>query len=57
MNENEFHLAARAYLEDGPTRMSDHAVLSTLEQIHATRRRRSARPAWRSEPNERATRR
>lgn len=46
MNENEFELAARAYLEDGPTRMSDYAVSSTLEEIHATRQRRAVRRAW-----------
>jgi hypothetical protein len=44
MNENEFDLAARAWLEDGPIRMSDHAVLSALEEIHTTRRRGSG---WR----------
>ena len=41
MNENEFDLAARLWLDDGPSRMSDRAVLSTLEQIHATRQRRA----------------
>jgi len=50
MNENEFDLAARAWLEDGPTRMSDHAVLSALEEIHTTRQRRAVWPAWRATP-------
>ena len=40
MNENEFDRTARAWLEEGPTRMSDRAVLSALEEIHTTRRRR-----------------
>ena len=44
MNENEFDLAARAWLDDGPTRMSDHAVLSALEEIRTTRQRGSS---WR----------
>jgi hypothetical protein len=50
MNENEFDLAARAWLEDGPTRMSDHALLSALEEIHTTRQRRAVWPAWRAAP-------
>jgi hypothetical protein len=50
MNENEFDLAARAWLEDGPTRMSDHALLSALEEIHTTRQRRAMWPAWRATP-------
>ena len=41
MNENEFDLAARAWLDDGPTRMSDRALLAALEQIHTTRQRRA----------------
>jgi hypothetical protein len=48
MNENEFDLAARAWLEDGPTEMSDHALLSALEEIHTTRQRRAVWPAWRA---------
>ena len=50
MNENEFDRAARAWLEDGPTRMSDKALLSALEVIHTTRQRRAAWPAWRTSP-------
>ncbi len=50
MNENEFNLAARVWLEDGPTQMSDHAVLSALEEIHTTRQRRAMWPAWRATP-------
>ena len=50
MNDNDFGLAARAWLDDGPTRMSDRAVLSALEQIHTTRQRRALRPTWRSTP-------
>ncbi len=50
MNENDFDLATRAWLDDGPSRMSDHAVLSTLQEIHTTRQRRVLRPAWRATP-------
>ena len=50
MNENDFDLAARAWLDDGPTRMSDHALLSALEEIHTTRQRRAVWPAWRATP-------
>jgi hypothetical protein len=50
MNDNEFDLAARAWLEDGPTRISDRAVLSALEEIHTTRQRRAMWPAWRATP-------
>lgn len=50
MNDNEFDLAARAWLEDGPTRMSDRALQSTLEEIHATRQRRARWPAWNAVP-------
>jgi hypothetical protein len=50
MNENEFDLATRAWLEDGPTRMSDHDLLSALEEIHTTRQRRAVWPAWRATP-------
>ena len=39
MNENDFDFdqTARAWLEDGPTRMSDHALLSALDEVHTTR--------------------
>jgi hypothetical protein len=50
MNENEFDLAARAWLDDGPTRMSDRAVLSTLREIHTTRQRRAMRAARKGPP-------
>jgi hypothetical protein len=50
MNENEFDRTARAWLDDGPTRMSDRAVLSTLEKIHTTRQRRAWWPARRATP-------
>ncbi len=48
MTENEFDWTARAWLEDGPTRMSDRALLSALEEIHTTRQRRALWPAWRA---------
>jgi hypothetical protein len=48
MNENEFDLAARAWLDDGPIRMSDRALLSALEEIHRTRQRRAMWPAWKA---------
>jgi hypothetical protein len=50
MNENEFDRAARAWLDDGPTRMSDRALASALEEIHTTRQRRALWPAWRATP-------
>ena len=50
MNDNEFDLTARAWLDDGPTRISDRALLSALEEIHATRQRRAMWPAWRATP-------
>jgi hypothetical protein len=50
MNENEFDLAARAWLDDGPTRMSDRPLLSALDEIHTTRQRRVVWPAWRATP-------
>jgi hypothetical protein len=50
MNENEFDRTARAWLEDGPTRMSDRALLSALEEIHTTRQRRTSWTARRATP-------
>ena len=50
MNENDFDQTARAWLDDGPTRMSDRAVLSALEEIHTTRQRRAWWPARRATP-------
>jgi len=50
MNESDFDLAARAWLDDGPTGMSDRAVLSTLDEIHTARQRRALWPAWRATP-------
>ena len=50
MNENEFDRTARAWLEDGPTQMSDRAVLSALEEIHTTRQRRAWWPTRRATP-------
>ncbi len=46
MNEKEFDRAARAWLDDGPTRISDRALLSALEEVHTTRQRRVLWPAW-----------
>ncbi|HEX7347460.1 MAG TPA: hypothetical protein VF253_11765, partial [Candidatus Limnocylindrales bacterium] len=50
MNESEFDLVARAWLDDGPSQMSDRAVLSALEEVHATRQRRARWPALRAIP-------
>lgn len=50
MNENDFDRAARAWLDDGPTRISDRALLSALEEVHTTRQRRSRWPARRATP-------
>jgi len=48
MNENEFDRTARAWLDDGPSQMSDRGLLSALEEIHTTRQRRSPWPARRA---------
>jgi hypothetical protein len=50
MNENEFDRVSRAWLDDGPTRMSDRAVLFALDEIHTTRQLRAPWPAWRAAP-------
>ena len=50
MNDNDFDRTARAWLDDGPTRMSDRALLSALEDIHTTRQRRVVWPARRAAP-------
>jgi hypothetical protein len=50
MNDNDFDLVARAWLDDGPNRMSDRALLSALEEVHGTRQRRLLWPAWRATP-------
>jgi hypothetical protein len=50
MTENEFDRTARAWLDDGPSQMSDRALLSALEEIHTTRQRRSPWPARRATP-------
>lgn len=50
MNDNDFDLVARAWLDDGPTRMSDGPLLSALEEVHTTRQRRAVWPAWRATP-------
>ena len=50
MTDNDFDQTTRAWLDDGPTRMSDHALLSALEEIHTTRQRRAMWPAWRTTP-------
>jgi hypothetical protein len=45
MNDTEFDLTARAWLDNGPTQLSDDALRSALEEIHATRQRRIRWPA------------
>ncbi len=50
MNEEQFDRAARAWLDDGPTRMSDRALLSALEEIHTTRQRQVSWPGWTAWP-------
>ncbi len=42
MTDNEFNRTARAWLEDGPTLISDRALQSALDEVHRTRQR----PAW-----------
>lgn len=41
MNERDFDQAARAWLDEGPNRMSDGALLAALEEVHVTRQRRA----------------
>ena len=50
MNENEFDRTTRSWLDDGPTRMSDRALASALQEIHTTRQRRAMRLGWSSTP-------
>jgi hypothetical protein len=50
MNANDFDKAAGAWINDGPTRMSDRALASALQEIHTTRQRRSWWRAWRATP-------
>jgi hypothetical protein len=40
MTDNEFERIARDWLEEGPTSMTDRALRSALDEIHATRQRR-----------------
>ena len=47
MNHDDFERTARAWLEDGPTQMTDRALSAALDDIHATPQRRARRPAWR----------
>jgi hypothetical protein len=47
MTENDFDRTARLWLEDGPTVMSDRALLAALDEIHVTRQRRAWWPARR----------
>ena len=39
MTDNEFNRTARAWLADGPNRISDRALLSALDEVHRTRQR------------------
>jgi len=45
MNETDFRRTARAWLEEGPTRMADRGVQDALDLVHATRQRRVRWPA------------
>ena len=47
MTENDFDRTARLWLEDGPTVLSDRALLAALDEIHVTRQRRAWWPARR----------
>ena len=44
MSDNEFERTAQAWLEDGPTTMTDRALKSALDEIHVTRQRRMIAP-------------
>ena len=48
MNENEFDRTARAWLDEGPTEMSDRVIQAALDEVHATRQRLAWWPARRN---------
>ena len=50
MNESEFDIVARVWLDEGPTRISDRALLSAIEEIRTTRQHRPLGLAWRATP-------
>jgi hypothetical protein len=43
----DFDRRARAWLEDGPTQLSDRTLDAALAEIHLTRQRRARRAPWR----------
>jgi hypothetical protein len=43
----DFDRLARAWLDDGPTELSDRALDAALAEIHLTRQRRALRAPWR----------
>lgn len=47
MSETEFDRTARAWLDDGPTEISDRVLLAALDEVHLTHQRRSWWPARR----------
>lgn len=47
MTDNDFDRTARAWLEDGPTTMSDRVLQTALDEAHLTRQRRAWWPARR----------
>ena len=47
MTVNDFDRTARAWLQDGPTELSDRIVQAALDEIHVTRQRRARWPARR----------
>ncbi len=47
MNENEFDRTARAWLDEGPTEMSDRVIQAALDEVHATQQRLAMWPARR----------
>jgi hypothetical protein len=47
MTDNEFDRTARAWLADGPNRISDRALQAAFDEIHVTRQRRAWWPARR----------
>jgi hypothetical protein len=50
MTDHDFDRTARAWLDDGPDRMPDRALLAALEEVHRTRQRRAWWPARRPGP-------
>jgi hypothetical protein len=56
MTDLEFEQTARAWLDDGPTQISDRALQAALDDVHVTRQRRAWGAARRTIPMNNLTR-